>query len=56
MTGQVDYWPAFIMIIASIIAAPLGAKIGKTMNTKILQGILAVLILVTAIKIWVDLL
>lgn len=56
MTGQVDYWPAFIMIIASIIAAPLGAKIGKTMNTKILQGILAVLILVTAIKIWIDLL
>ncbi|MFD1928246.1 sulfite exporter TauE/SafE family protein [Sporosarcina siberiensis] len=56
MTGQVDYWPAFIMIIASVIAAPLGAKVGKTINTKILQGFLAVLILLTAIKIWVDLL
>lgn len=54
MTGQVDYWPTFIMVIASVIAAPLGAKIGKKMNTKILQGFLAVLILATAIKIWVD--
>lgn len=55
MTGQVDYWPAFIMIIASIIAAPLGARIGKTMNTKVLQAILAALILATAVKIWIDL-
>lgn len=53
-TGQVDYSAAVIMIIASIIAAPLGAKAGKAMNTKVLQGILAVLILATAIKIWVD--
>lgn len=56
MTGQVDYWPAFIMIIASIIAAPLGAKIGKTMNTKILQIILAIMIAATAVKIWIDIL
>ena len=56
LTGQVDYWPAFIMIIASIIAAPLGAKVGKNMNTKILQMILAIMIAATAIKIWVDIL
>lgn len=55
MTGQVDYLPAIIMIIASLLAAPIGAKLGKTMNTKVLQAILAVLILATAIKIWVDL-
>ena len=54
MTGQVEYWPAFIMIIASILAAPLGAKAGKTLNTKVLQIILAVMIAATAIKIWVD--
>ena len=42
MTGQVDYLPAIIMIIASIIAAPLGAKVGKKMNTRILQVILAI--------------
>ncbi|MGE8205951.1 sulfite exporter TauE/SafE family protein [Heyndrickxia sp. NPDC080065] len=55
-TGQVEYWPALIMIVASIIAAPLGAKAGKKMNTKILQIILAILIFVTAIKIWMDIL
>ncbi|WP_108672385.1 sulfite exporter TauE/SafE family protein [Peribacillus acanthi] len=53
-TGQVDYFPAAIMIVASLIASPLGANVGKKMNTKILQIILAVLILATAIKIWLD--
>lgn len=54
VTGQVLYGPAFIMIVASVIASPLGAKVGQRMNTKALQGILAVLILATAIKIWFD--
>lgn len=56
ITGQIDYWPAFIMIIASLLAAPLGAKAGKILNTKILQIILAVMIAATAVKIWVDIL
>ena len=56
MTGQVEYWPAFLMIIASIIAAPLGAKAGQKMNTKILQILLALMIGGTAIKIWIDIL
>ncbi|MFD1706713.1 sulfite exporter TauE/SafE family protein [Siminovitchia sediminis] len=51
-TGQVDYFPAAIMIIASLIAAPLGAMAGKKMNAKILQVVLAVLIFATAVKIW----
>ncbi|MBM7660045.1 putative membrane protein YfcA [Bacillus mesophilus] len=55
-TGQIEYFPAFIMIIASLIAAPLGAMAGKKMNTKILQIILAVLIAATAVKIWLDIL
>ncbi|WP_249871676.1 sulfite exporter TauE/SafE family protein [Oceanobacillus saliphilus] len=55
-TGQVDYWAAFIMIIASILAAPLGAKAGKKMNTRILQIILAMMIAGTAVKIWFDIL
>ena len=56
MTGQVDYWPALIMIIASVLAAPLGAKVSKNMNTKMLQMILALLIAATAVKIWLDIL
>lgn len=55
-TGQVNYIPALIMVVASLIASPLGAAAGKKMNTKILQIILAVLILATAIKIWLDIL
>lgn len=56
MTGQVEYWPAFIMIIASILAAPLGAKVGQKMNVKVLQWLLAIMIGATAIKIWIDIL
>lgn len=55
-TGQVDYVPALVMVVASLIAAPLGAKLGKNMNTKILQILLALIILATAIKIWLDIL
>jgi uncharacterized protein len=55
-TGQVEYFPALIMVIASLIASPLGATAGKKVNTKILQGVLAVLILATAVKIWLDIL
>ncbi len=55
-TGQVDYYPAFVMIVASLIASPLGAVAGKKVNTKALQVILAMLILATAVKIWMDIL
>ncbi|KAB2334805.1 sulfite exporter TauE/SafE family protein [Cytobacillus depressus] len=53
-TGQVDYGTAFIMVIASLIASPLGAIAGKKVKTKVLQGILAGLIIATAAKIWID--
>ena len=50
MTGQVEYYPALILIVASLIAASRCENRGK-LNTKFLQIILAVLILATAIKI-----
>lgn len=55
-TGQVPLIPALIMVVASLIASPLGATLGKKVNVKILQGVLAVLILGTTIKIWLDIL
>jgi uncharacterized protein len=55
-TGQVEFLPSLIMIIASLIASPLGAMGGKKVNTKVLQVILALLILATAIKIWMEIL
>ena len=30
MTGQVEYYPALILIVSSLIAAPLGARIGAS--------------------------
>ncbi|MEL3961148.1 sulfite exporter TauE/SafE family protein [Lysinibacillus endophyticus] len=56
LTGQVNYSVAIIIILAGIIAAPIGAKISQKLNTRALQSILAALILVTTIKIWIDLL
>ncbi|WP_458414237.1 sulfite exporter TauE/SafE family protein [Schinkia sp. CFF1] len=55
-TGQVEYLPAFIIVVASLLASPLGAKAGKKATTKTLQVILAILIFTTTVKIWVDIL
>lgn len=55
-TGQVLFWPALVMIVASVLGSPLGAFLSKRMNVKALQWILAVLIMATAVKIWLDLL
>jgi len=55
-TGQVDYFPALIMVIASLLASPMGVIAGKKINTKVLQIILAVLIAATAVKVWMDIL
>lgn len=55
-SGQVEVLPALIMVIASLIASPLGAKMGQKVNTKFLEWILVLLILGTSIKIWFDIL
>lgn len=55
-TGQVTFIPALVIVAASFAASPIGATIGKKINVKLLQGLLALLILATAAKIWFDLL
>ncbi|WP_066254836.1 sulfite exporter TauE/SafE family protein [Neobacillus drentensis] len=52
-TGQVDILPSLIMVIASLIASPIGANAGKRVNTKVLQVIMGILILATAVKTWI---
>lgn len=54
ITGQVLLLPAAVMVVASLLAASMGVAFGKKVNTKILQGILALLILATAVKMWID--
>lgn len=56
VTDQIVWIPAVIMVIASLIASPLGAKVGQRMNTKLLQLILALLIVATSVKIWINIL
>lgn len=53
-TGQVDYLPAILMVIVSLIASPIGVALSKNMNTKVLQWALALLITITTLKIWID--
>lgn len=55
-TGQVEILPSLIMVVASLIASPLGANAGKRMNTKVLQIIMGILILSIAVKTWMDIL
>ncbi|MGQ3378171.1 sulfite exporter TauE/SafE family protein [Priestia endophytica] len=52
-TGQVLFVPASILIIASLLASPLGAHLGQRMKAKFLQWLLALFILATALKIWI---
>ncbi|WP_246608649.1 sulfite exporter TauE/SafE family protein [Paenibacillus agaridevorans] len=56
MGGHMLLLPSIVMVIASTIASPLGAIISKKLNTKVLQWILAALIIATVIKIWLDIL
>jgi uncharacterized membrane protein YfcA len=51
-TGQVPVMPAVWIVIASLIASPLGVHFGKKINTKALQIALATLIVITTFKIW----
>jgi uncharacterized protein len=53
-TGQVEMLPSLILVVSSLIASPLGAAAGKKINTKVLQMIMGALILLTAIKTWMD--
>lgn len=56
MGGHMLLIPSIAMVIASVIASPIGAIISKKLNTKVLQWILAALIVATVIKIWNDIL
>jgi uncharacterized protein len=55
-TGQIAIVPSLILVVASLIASPIGANAGKRMNTKALQAIMGILILATAVKTWMEIL
>ncbi|OIK15585.1 hypothetical protein BIV60_08540 [Bacillus sp. MUM 116] len=55
-TGHVDILPSIILVVASLIASPIGANVGKRVNTIMLQIIMGILIFVTAVKTWMTIL
>lgn len=55
-TGQVEILPSIILVVASLIASPIGVMVGKKVNTKVLHTIMGLLILVTAVKTWMAIL
>lgn len=54
--GGIPLWPAVFAVVGSLLGAPLGTYLGRRMNVKILRYSLVVLIAVTAVKIWIDIL
>lgn len=56
MGGHMPLISSLLLIAASIVGSPLGAKLGQRMNVKWLQWILTGFISATVLKIWFDLL
>ena len=56
LTGQVGFGTVLIMIMASIIAAQIGAKVRKSLNTKVLQRTFELIMAATAVSYgWISL-
>ncbi|MFZ3121796.1 MAG: sulfite exporter TauE/SafE family protein [Thermodesulfovibrionales bacterium] len=53
-TGQVPFPMVWPLIIGAFFSAKLGGVVGKKTKTEILRWILALIISVTAIKVWAD--
>ncbi|GAB6989224.1 sulfite exporter TauE/SafE family protein [Paenibacillus pini] len=50
--GGIPLWPTLFTVIGSVIGAPVGTRVSRHINVKVLRIGLAVLIAATAIKIW----
>jgi len=54
VTGQVPYLMALVMLLGAIPFARLGGVVGKRSNVVFLRWLLAVIILLSSVKIWMD--
>lgn len=55
-TGQVEWLPLSVLAIAAMIGAPFGVKAAKRLPVRLLQTILALVLVGVATKIWIDIL
>jgi uncharacterized membrane protein YfcA len=56
VTGQVPFFMSIPLLIGAIPAARLGSIVGKKTNTRFLKWLLAIIIFITATKVWMDIL
>ncbi|WP_054956915.1 sulfite exporter TauE/SafE family protein [Paenibacillus dakarensis] len=54
--GGIPVWPAVFAVVGSLLGAPVGTYVSRRVNVKLLRYALVVLIAVTAVKIWMDIL
>src|SRR5699024_3510133 len=54
VSGHILWLPVFIVVVASVIGAPLGAFISQRMPVKSLRILLACLILISSLKMALD--
>ncbi|MDI3257663.1 MAG: sulfite exporter TauE/SafE family protein [Kyrpidia sp.] len=52
LAGHLPLAAAAVVIVAGIIAAPIGVRVGRMMNVKVLRAALGVVIIATTVKIW----
>lgn len=56
LTAQVPLWPTLFVLLGAILGARLGARVSRGADTRVLRVFLAVLIALSAIRVWTDLL
>jgi uncharacterized membrane protein YfcA len=56
LAGHVPYFAALVVVVSSVLAAPLGVRLSRRVNPKILRVLMGLLIMLTAVKIWTEIL
>ncbi|NMO97240.1 sulfite exporter TauE/SafE family protein [Paenibacillus lemnae] len=54
--GGIPLWPAVFAVTGSLLGAPVGTYLSRRLNIKLLRYALVLLIAVTAVKVWSDIL
>jgi uncharacterized membrane protein YfcA len=56
LTGQIPWGPALLVALAALPGAQLGAQVSRRLSSGRLRGVLFVVVLLTALRVWWDLL
>ena len=56
LTAQIPLWPAVAVVLGSLPAAPLGAKLSHRAPVNALRAVLAVLLALVTVRVWADVL